>query len=108
MAVQAIHALLCVFAHLVFMDHGVLGSGVAFRALSRGPHEISARLLRFYFWPRPIDEKSGEYKREGNRHRNKDMSKRRSSLPPAMWELPGCDGSFRESKPSCRSAVRRR
>jgi hypothetical protein len=74
-AIQAIHALLRVPAHLVFVDHGILCPGMTFGALPAGAHECGARLLGFYLRSRAIENERSQYQSkgyyDGDKHRPK-------------------------------------
>jgi hypothetical protein len=80
-AVQAVHALLRVHAHLVFVDDRILRSYMTFGALSRGSHQGGGRLLRFYFRPRAIQQERAHNQSESNEQGNKDRAKRHGSPP---------------------------
>src|SRR5215472_7300295 len=54
-AVETIHALSSVRAHLILVHHRVLGSGVTFSALSGGPDQVRTRLLRLHFRPGAVE-----------------------------------------------------
>ena len=56
-AVQAVHALLCVRGHLVLMHHRKLKTRMALRALTRSANEIGGGLLGFNVGASPVDEK---------------------------------------------------
>ena len=53
---------------------------MALCAFPGGAHEISACLLRFYFWPRPVDEKCGKNEGECNDHCDEDVPKGHAGL----------------------------
>lgn len=58
--VETVDAFPGVRAHLVFVDHGILGSRMTFGAFSGGANEICAGLLGLDLWPCPIEEECRE------------------------------------------------
>ena len=56
MTVEARHAFLCVLAHLVFMDNGILEVAMTFRAFAARRHEIRVRLLHHDARPFGVDQ----------------------------------------------------
>src|SRR5579863_9928505 len=74
-AIQAIHALLRMSRHLVFVDDRVLKPCVALRAFTGCAHEIGCRLLCFNLRARPIDEEGRENERKGNDNGNEHRTK---------------------------------
>jgi hypothetical protein len=81
MAIQAIHALAGVQAYLVFVNHGVLHSRVAFGAFPRSAHEFRTGLIGFRFGPGAVEQKGGYNQGEGNDKRDKYGAKRHGLLP---------------------------
>jgi hypothetical protein len=73
-AVQAVHALLCVSGHLVLMHHRVLKTRMALRTFARSPHKVRSGLVGFNPGAGPIDEEG----RENQRKRNNNSDKNRS------------------------------
>ena len=74
MALQAIHAVAGMRAHLVFVNNRVLRARVAFGAFAGGAHERSAGLLGLRLGPSPVQEKGGEYQGERDGNCQKDRS----------------------------------
>ena len=60
MAIETVHALFGVSAHLVLVDDGVLLPDVALGAFAGSPHQALCRLLSLNRWPRPIDQERGD------------------------------------------------
>lgn len=76
MAIEAVHAVLGMGAHLIFMHDRILKAGMTLGAFSAGSDEVRGRLLGFYARPGPINEESTKDKRKGNRNSDKDRAKR--------------------------------
>src|SRR5579872_3891966 len=85
MAVETVHALFGVRAHLVFVDDGVLQARVALCTLSAGTDEVCCWLLGLNARPRTIDEKGAQdqCKRDGDR--NEDRTKRHGAPELSGW-----------------------
>lgn len=75
-AIQTVHAFAGVGAHLVFVDHGVLRTGVTLGAFSCRAHEVGTGLLGLDLGTCTINQESGEDESEGDDDRQKDGSKR--------------------------------
>ena len=75
-AVEAVHAFAGVGAHLVFVDDGILRTGVTLGAFSGGAHKVRVGLLGFDLGPCAIQQESGEDQSKGDDDRQKDGSKR--------------------------------
>jgi hypothetical protein len=75
MAIEAVDAALGVFAHFVFVDDGVLGSGVTVGAFAGGADQFGTRLFGFRFGARAIDEEGCDDHREGDGDSDKDVTK---------------------------------
>jgi hypothetical protein len=86
-ALQAVHALLRVFAHLVFMHHRILQPRVALGALPRSPDELCAGLFGFHPRSGTIDKKCSKNKGKCDDHRDKDRAKRHRK-PPSRVQAP--------------------
>src|SRR5215470_6076590 len=80
-AVQAIHALSRVHAHLILVHYRVLGSRVTFCALSGGPDQVRSRFLRLHFRPGAVDQQCRQDKRERQNHSEKERAKRHAKPP---------------------------
>src|ERR1041385_1585824 len=68
MAIQTIHPLPRVLAHLVLVNDRVLSSEMAFRTFPACPNQICRRLFGFDFWSRAVNEKCGQHESKGNHH----------------------------------------
>lgn len=64
MAFEAIHALLAVNAHFVFMDDGILGTVMTFGALSCRSYEARVWLICFDLGPATVDQECPEHERK--------------------------------------------
>lgn len=64
--VETVHALPCMGAHFVFVHDRVLGTGMAFGALSGSAHEGGTGLISLNSRPRTVDQECGKYQRECN------------------------------------------
>ena len=58
MAIETSHAFVGMPAELIFVNYGILGTGVAFSALAAGADELGAGLLGLGFWTRAVQKKS--------------------------------------------------
>src|ERR1041385_2125117 len=68
MAVETIHALPRVLAHLVLVNNRVLSSEMAFRTFPACTNKVCGRLFGFHFWSRAVDEKCGQHESKGNHY----------------------------------------
>jgi len=66
MTVEAVHALLCVGGHLVFVHNGILEPRMTLGALSRRPNEVRSGLRRLYARTLSVDKKCGHNQRKRN------------------------------------------
>ena len=66
MAIEAVHTLLGVHAHLVFVNDRVLRSRMALGAFSGGADQVRGGLFGFDLRTRAIDQESGEDKGKGD------------------------------------------
>jgi len=58
MAIKTSHAFVGVLFELIFVNYGILGTGMAFRALAAGPDKFSTRLLCLGLGTRTVNQKS--------------------------------------------------
>ena len=72
MAVEAVHALASVQAHLVFVDYRILQPRMTLGAFARRAHQLGVRLFGFHRGTRPVDQKRRQDQGEGNYDRHKD------------------------------------
>ena len=70
-AIQAVHALFGVDAHLVLMDDRILQARVTLGTLAAGPDKVRRRLLGFDPGARTIDQEGGQNQCKGNRNSDK-------------------------------------
>jgi hypothetical protein len=68
MAVQAIHAFLCMGRHFIFVHYRVLEPGMTLGALAGSPHKVRRRLFRLHSWTRTIDQESRHDQPKCNDH----------------------------------------
>lgn len=81
MAIEAVHALARVRAHLVFMDYGILRARMAFGAFSGCPNQLCARFFCLYFWASSVNQKRSHDQSESNHHSDEYRAKRHWKPP---------------------------
>src|SRR5579863_2401100 len=90
-AIEAVHAVLGVSAHLVFMHNRVLQACMALRALAAGPDEVGGRLFGLDAWPSPIHEECTKDQSEGDGDSDENRAKRHlapgKTLIQSAWEF---------------------
>jgi hypothetical protein len=72
MAVEAIHATLCMGGHFVFVDNRILEPRMTLCAFSRGPDKVGSGLCRLNARALPIDKKCRHNQRKCNHDSEKD------------------------------------
>src|ERR1051326_6711723 len=75
-ALEAVDAFAGVRAHFVFVDDGVLRTGLAFGAFSAGPNKIGGRLFGFDLGPGAIEKEGSENQGERDDQSEEDRAKR--------------------------------
>ncbi len=88
MAVEAIHALLSVGGHLVFMHNRVLKPRMTFCALSRRPDKVSRGLGGLNGRTLSIDKERGQNERKCSDYSQKYRTKRHGVPPGNNFESP--------------------
>jgi hypothetical protein len=75
-AVETVHTLAGVHAHLILMNDGELCPQVTFGTLSRSPNQVRRRLLCLYFRPRTIQQKRSDDQSESDNDGDKYRTER--------------------------------
>jgi len=74
-AVEAVDAFPGMHTEFVFMNDGILGSGVTLRAFAGSAHKFGGGLVALNLWPCSIHKERREYQSKGNydgeEHRSK-------------------------------------
>src|ERR1700733_7109935 len=78
-AVETVHPLLGVQAHLIFVDHRILGPSMTFRAFSGGTYKVCAGLFGLHLRPRPVEQKRCQDEGKCNHHGQENGSKRHAA-----------------------------
>ena len=79
--VQAIHAFLRMYGHLVFVNDGVLKPGMALGTLAGRANEVCGRLVGLYLGAGSIDKEGGKYESKRNDDGHKHRTKRHGHAP---------------------------
>jgi len=97
MAIKTSHAFVGMLAQLILVNHGILGTGVAFSTFAGGPDKLGAGLLGLAFRTCTVHQKSRQHESKSYDNRNKNRSKGHDSpsnrseevqylfLRPRMW-----------------------
>ena len=101
MAIEAAHAVGRVFAHLIFVNHGVLLVQVAFRAFSGGAHELRVGLLHLNGRPGALNQECSKYQRKRDNERNENITKGHGGLRQSTVQMGSRHslGGFRDTIP---------